>query len=50
MVFFGEVHEFLQVSRIDLFVENRSYLHLETPRLQEIFLSKINSRGFQDGG
>jgi hypothetical protein len=43
MIFFGEVHGFLPVSRIGLFGENRSYLPLETPTLQEIILSKTNS-------
>jgi hypothetical protein len=43
MVFFGDLHEFLQVSGIGLFGENRSFFHLETPRLQETILSKINS-------
>jgi hypothetical protein len=43
MVFFGEIHEFLQFRYIGLFKENRSYLHLETPNFQEVFLSKTNS-------
>jgi hypothetical protein len=42
MTNFGEIHGFLHVSRIGLFGKNRSYLHLETYRLQEIFLSKTN--------
>jgi hypothetical protein len=41
MVFFWEIYVFLQLSWIGLFVGNRAYLHLETPKLQEIFLSKL---------
>jgi hypothetical protein len=42
-VFFGEVHVFLQLSWIGLCWAIRPYHHLETPKLQEEFLSKINS-------
>jgi hypothetical protein len=30
MIYFGEVHGFLQVSGIGLLGKNRSYIHLET--------------------
>jgi hypothetical protein len=39
-VFLGEVHVFLQLSWIGLFVVNRAYLHNETKKLSEVFLSK----------
>jgi hypothetical protein len=42
-VYFGELHGFLQVRGIGLFGKNRSYLHLETYRMQEIFLSQTTS-------
>jgi hypothetical protein len=38
---FGEIHVFLQLSWVDLFGANRAYLHLETPKLEEVFLSKL---------
>jgi hypothetical protein len=38
MVFFWEVHVFLLLSWIGLFVGNRAYLHQETLKLQEVFL------------
>jgi hypothetical protein len=41
--FFGEIQVLLQVSCIYLFGTNRTYLLLETPKLQEGFLSKTNS-------
>jgi hypothetical protein len=41
MVFFGETDVFLQLSRKSLVGDNRVYLHFETPKLQEVFLSKL---------
>jgi hypothetical protein len=41
MVFLGEIHVFLQLSRIGLFGAKRAYLHLETPKLEEVFLPKL---------
>jgi hypothetical protein len=38
--FFGDVHVFLQLSRIGLFGTKRANLHLEKPTLWEVFLSK----------
>jgi hypothetical protein len=38
MVFFGEMHVFLQLSWIELFGANRVYLHLENYHLQAVFL------------
>jgi hypothetical protein len=32
---------FLQLTSIGLFGENRAHLHLETPRLQGVFLEKL---------
>jgi hypothetical protein len=43
MDFFGEIHMFLQLSRIGLFGTKRAYLHLEKPTLQEVFFSKTYS-------
>jgi hypothetical protein len=43
MVFFGEMPVFLQLSWIGLFTAKRDKLHLETPKLQEVFLSKTNT-------
>jgi hypothetical protein len=43
MVFFGEIHGLLKISCIYLFGTKRAYVHLETPKLQEVFLSKTNS-------
>jgi hypothetical protein len=43
MVFFGEIYGFLQLIWIYLFGANRGYFLLETPRLQEVFLSKTKS-------
>jgi hypothetical protein len=40
MVFFGKVHVLLQLTRTGVFGAKRAYIHLETPKLQEIFLSK----------
>jgi hypothetical protein len=39
-LFFWEIHVFLQLSWIYLFGVNRVYLHLEIPKLEEVFLSK----------
>jgi hypothetical protein len=41
MVFFGEADVFLQLSRKSLVGDNRVYLHFETPKFQEVFLSKL---------
>jgi hypothetical protein len=41
--FFGDSHVVIQLSLIGLFGIKRAYLHLEKPKLQELFLSKINS-------
>jgi hypothetical protein len=43
MVFFGEIHVFLQHVQIGLFGVNRVYLHPETPKFQEVFLCKTHS-------
>jgi hypothetical protein len=43
MVFFREVHVFLQLSWIVLYGANMAYLHLENCDLLEVFLSKTNS-------
>jgi hypothetical protein len=39
-IFLWEVHMFLQLCWIYLFGANCAYLHLETPKLQEVFLLK----------
>jgi hypothetical protein len=39
----AEIHEFLQLSSIGLFRAGRTYLHPETTKLQEVFLSKTKS-------
>jgi hypothetical protein len=41
MCFFGEMHVFLQLSRIGLFGTEGASLSLEKPTLQEVFLSNI---------
>jgi hypothetical protein len=41
MVFFGETDVLLQNSGKCLFGSNEVSLHLETPKLQEVFLSKL---------
>jgi hypothetical protein len=38
-----ELHVFLQLSSIGLFEAKRAYLPLEAPKLNELFLSKLNS-------
>ena len=43
VVLLGEVHMFLELSWIGLFGANIAYVHLETPQLQEVFLSKSNT-------
>jgi hypothetical protein len=43
MVFFPEIHVFLQLSSIGLFGTNGAYLHLEKPKSQDTFLSKTKS-------
>jgi hypothetical protein len=43
MIFFGEIHVFLQLCFIGLFGANAAYLHNENYELQEVFLSKSNS-------
>jgi hypothetical protein len=40
MVSFGEIHIFLQFSCSGLFGGNKTKFWLETPKLQEVFLSK----------
>jgi hypothetical protein len=40
---FGEIHVFLQLSWIGELEANRSYVHLETPKLKKVFLSKTRS-------
>jgi hypothetical protein len=45
VVFFAEIHVFLQLSWIGRFRSTRAYLHLETPKLQKVFLSKPFSQG-----
>jgi hypothetical protein len=41
MVFFRKIHVFLQLSWISLVGAHRSYPHLETSKLLEVFLSKL---------
>jgi hypothetical protein len=43
IVFFGEIHFSLQLCWVGLFETNHTYLHLEIPKHQEVFLSKTNS-------
>jgi hypothetical protein len=43
MIFFGEIHVFLQLCFIGLFGANTAYLHNENYELQEVFLPKSNS-------
>jgi hypothetical protein len=43
VVFFGEEHVLFQLSWIGLFGANAPYLPLETPKIQEVFLSKTNT-------
>jgi hypothetical protein len=43
IIFFGELHIFLQLSWISLFWTKRAFVHLENSNLQEVFLSKPNS-------
>jgi hypothetical protein len=43
MVFFEEKHLHFQLSVIRLFGSNRAFLHLEIPKLKEVFLSKTNT-------
>jgi len=43
MLFFMEIHVFLQLSSIGLFEAKRAYQLLETPKLHEVFLSQFNS-------
>jgi hypothetical protein len=40
---FGEIHVFLQLSWIGLFIGNRVYLYLENSKVQVVFLLKHNS-------
>jgi hypothetical protein len=40
--FLGEIHALPQLSCIGLFGAKRAYLYLETPKLQEVFLSKLS--------
>jgi hypothetical protein len=42
MVFFGEIHGLLELSCIYLFGAKTAYDHLESPKWQEVFLSKTN--------
>jgi hypothetical protein len=41
MVFFQKIHMFLQLSCRALFGIKTAYLHIEKPKLQDIFLSKL---------
>jgi hypothetical protein len=41
LVFFWEIHVFHQLSWTGLVESNRVYQHFETPKLQEVFLSKL---------
>ena len=43
VVFLGDIHIFLPPSLIVLFRTKKAYLHLEKPKLQELFLSKTNT-------
>jgi hypothetical protein len=43
MFFFWTIHVFLHLSKEGLFGANRAYLHHETLKLQEVFLSKPKS-------
>jgi hypothetical protein len=43
MVVLIELHVFLQLRSIGLFEAKRAYLPIETPKLPEVFLSKVNS-------
>jgi hypothetical protein len=43
MHFFREIHVSLQLSRIGIFRLSTGYIHLEIPKLQEVFLSKTNT-------
>jgi hypothetical protein len=43
MVFFIEIHVFLQLSGVGLFGAKKAFLHLRKYDLQEVFLSKNNS-------
>jgi hypothetical protein len=47
MVFFGEIHVLLELSCIYLFGAKRAYVHLESPKWQEVFLS--NRTKFSQG-
>jgi hypothetical protein len=38
MVFIADIHVFLQLSGIGLFVGNIAYVHHESPKLQQVFL------------
>jgi hypothetical protein len=42
IVVLKQLRVFLQLSSIGLFEEKRAYLPLETPKLNEVFLSKLN--------
>jgi hypothetical protein len=42
MTFFIEMHVYLQLGSVGLFGQNTAYPHLETRKLQEVFLSKPN--------
>jgi hypothetical protein len=41
VVFFREMHKFLQITWTGLLLANRTYLHLEKPNLQEVFPEKL---------
>jgi hypothetical protein len=43
MVFLVEIHVLVQLRLIGQFGTKRAYLHLEKPKVQEVFLSKANS-------
>jgi hypothetical protein len=42
-LFFGKIHELLQLRWVGICGENMDHVHLETPKGQKIFLSKTNS-------
>ena len=41
IVFFREIHVFLQLNDIGLLETNRAYLHLEKAKLQEVYVPKL---------
>jgi hypothetical protein len=41
IVFFREIHVFLQLNSIGLLETNRAYLHREKAKLQEVYVAKL---------